>query len=36
VRDSQADITKAGTYLGYKPVVALQQGLEKTLASLFT
>jgi nucleoside-diphosphate-sugar epimerase len=34
VRDSLADITKARTYLGYTPIVALQEGLEKTLASL--
>lgn len=31
VRDSQADITKARTLLGYTPLVALREGLEKTL-----
>jgi UDP-N-acetylglucosamine/UDP-N-acetyl-alpha-D-glucosaminouronate 4-epimerase len=31
VRDSQADITKAKTLLGYVPTVSLQQGLERTL-----
>jgi nucleoside-diphosphate-sugar epimerase len=31
VRDSQADITKARTLLGYTPIVTLEQGLEKTL-----
>ena len=32
VRDSQADITKARTLLGYQPTVTLEQGLEKTVA----
>jgi len=32
VRDSQADITKAHRLLGYKPIVALEQGLEQTVA----
>ena len=32
VRDSQADITKARTLLGYEPSVTLEQGLEKTVA----
>ena len=31
VRDSQADITKAKTLLGYAPKVALDEGLRKTL-----
>jgi nucleoside-diphosphate-sugar epimerase len=31
VRDSQADITKAKTLLGYVPTVNLEQGLQKTL-----
>jgi len=31
VRDSQADITKAKTLLGYTPLVSLEEGLEKTL-----
>src|SRR6266516_2381217 len=31
VRDSQADITKAKTLLGYTPIVSLEEGLEKTL-----
>ena len=31
VRDSQADITKAKTLLGYTPTVALEEGLAKTL-----
>jgi nucleoside-diphosphate-sugar epimerase len=31
VRDSQADITKAGALLGYTPSVGLEEGLEKTL-----
>jgi UDP-glucose 4-epimerase len=31
VRDSQADITKAKTLLGYTPVVSLEEGLEKTI-----
>jgi nucleoside-diphosphate-sugar epimerase len=31
VRDSQADITKASTLLGYMPLVNLEQGLGKTL-----
>ncbi len=32
VRDSQADITKARTLLGYEPSVTFEQGLEKTVA----
>src|SRR5688500_666062 len=32
VRDSQADIDKAGRLLGYEPTVTLEQGLEKTVA----
>ncbi len=32
VRDSQADITKARTLLGYAPHVSLEEGLEKTVA----
>jgi nucleoside-diphosphate-sugar epimerase len=32
VRDSQADVTKARSLLGYQPTVDLQEGLEKTLA----
>lgn len=32
VRDSQADITKAERLLGYRPVVGLEEGLERTLA----
>lgn len=32
VRDSQADITKARTLLGYQPIVALEEGLRHTLA----
>ena len=31
VRDSQADITKAKTLLGYTPIVSLEEGLAKTL-----
>jgi nucleoside-diphosphate-sugar epimerase len=31
VRDSQADITKADTLLGYRPLVALEEGLGHTL-----
>jgi len=31
VRDSQADITKANTLLGYTPTVSLEEGLAKTL-----
>jgi len=31
VRDSQADITKAKTLLGYEPKVGLEEGLRKTL-----
>lgn len=32
VRDSQADISKAERLLGYRPIVALDEGLERTLA----
>ena len=32
VRDSQADISKASRLLGYTPIVALEQGLDKTVA----
>ena len=32
VRDSQADIGKARRLLGYEPIVALDQGLEQTVA----
>ena len=32
VRDSQADIRKARSLLGYQPLVALDQGLEQTVA----
>ena len=32
VKDSQADITKAGELLGYKPLVSLEEGLKKTVA----
>jgi len=32
VRDSQADITKAKTLLGYAPIVSLEDGLKRTLA----
>ncbi len=31
VRDSQADITKARTLLGYQPIVPLEEGLRHTL-----
>src|SRR5687768_15339559 len=31
VRDSQADIGKAGRLLGYEPIVGFEQGLEKTV-----
>jgi UDP-glucose 4-epimerase len=31
VRDSQADITKARTLLGYTPIVLLEEGLNRTL-----
>jgi nucleoside-diphosphate-sugar epimerase len=31
VRDSQADIEKARTLLGYKPVVTFEDGLRKTV-----
>jgi nucleoside-diphosphate-sugar epimerase len=31
VRDSQADISKAQTLLGYKPIVGLEEGLRHTL-----
>ncbi len=31
VRDSQADITKARTLLGYEPLVGLEEGLRRTL-----
>jgi UDP-glucose 4-epimerase len=32
VRDSQADIGKAAKLLGYRPLVSLEEGLERTLA----
>jgi UDP-glucose 4-epimerase len=32
VRDSQADITKARTLLGYTPLVSFEEGLRRTLA----
>lgn len=32
VRDSQADITKAGRLLGYEPVVTFDEGLSRTIA----
>jgi nucleoside-diphosphate-sugar epimerase len=31
VRDSQADITKARTLLGYEPIVSLEDGLAATV-----
>jgi UDP-glucose 4-epimerase len=31
VRDSQADISKARTLLGYEPIVSLQEGLTRTI-----
>jgi nucleoside-diphosphate-sugar epimerase len=31
VKDSQADITKARTLLGYTPIVSLEEGLRNTL-----
>jgi len=31
VRDSQADITKARTLLGYEPIVSFEEGLKHTL-----
>ena len=31
VRDSQADITRARTVLGYKPIVSFEEGLRQTL-----
>ena len=31
VRDSQADISKAQTLLGYRPIVSLEEGLKHTL-----
>jgi nucleoside-diphosphate-sugar epimerase len=31
VRDSQADITKAKTLLGYTPIIGLEEGLKRTL-----
>jgi nucleoside-diphosphate-sugar epimerase len=31
VKDSQADITKAQTLLGYSPIVGLEEGLKRTL-----
>jgi nucleoside-diphosphate-sugar epimerase len=31
VKDSQADITKAKTLLGYAPIVGLEEGLKRTL-----
>ncbi len=35
VRDSQADISKAGRLLGWKPQVSLHEGLRRTAESLF-
>jgi UDP-glucose 4-epimerase len=32
VRDSQADITRARTLLGYEPIVSFQEGLRRTVA----
>jgi nucleoside-diphosphate-sugar epimerase len=32
VRDSQADITRARTILGYQPTVSFEEGLERTIA----
>jgi len=32
VRDSQADISKAGRLLGYEPLVSFESGLEKTVS----
>jgi nucleoside-diphosphate-sugar epimerase len=32
VRDSQADISKAGRLLGYKPIVPFEEGLRRTVA----
>jgi nucleoside-diphosphate-sugar epimerase len=32
VKDSQADITKAKTLLGYAPIVSFEAGLDKTVA----
>ncbi len=34
VRDSQADISKAETLLGYRPIVGLEEGLRRTVAWL--
>ena len=31
VKNSQADITKARTLLGYQPIVSLEEGLQHTL-----
>jgi UDP-N-acetylglucosamine/UDP-N-acetyl-alpha-D-glucosaminouronate 4-epimerase len=31
VKDSQADISKARTLLGYRPIVTLEEGLKHTL-----
>ena len=31
MRDSQADITKARTLLGYTPTVGFEEGLRRTL-----
>ena len=31
MKDSQADITKAKTLLGYTPIVPLEEGLQHTL-----
>ena len=31
VRDSQADISKARTLLGYSPIVSFEEGLKRTL-----
>lgn len=32
IRDSQADITKAATLLGYRPIVPFEEGLRRTVA----
>jgi nucleoside-diphosphate-sugar epimerase len=31
VKDSQADITRARTLLGYEPLVSFEEGLKKTV-----